>query len=227
MSLIDYIKGNRKGREAHNLEKEALDDQFLYEAMQGYDSVNDEDHAAIINKLQKTIRSGRKLKKSSDSGFSFRKIAAAAILLIFGLGGYLLIDELRDGIANLSAKAKEKAPEIIDIYVPENFYSKNVKVIEKKNKNVIQKFSNEIDPFSVPDVTATVTQEEMNELSEPKRAIIDIYIPDAAYELHEPIIERGNSIAKEIMDTTRGRPLKIYIPEKDYHRFKNKIEQKD
>lgn len=225
MSFLDYIRGNRKGREAHELEKEALRDQFLYEAMQGYDSGKGEDHIDAINKLQKAISSGNKVKKTSGSGFSFRKIAAAAVLLVFGLGGYLLIDEMRDGIASLSARAKEKAPEIIDIYVPEDFYALNEQTITQKNEVVVQEFSTKINPFTVPDVTARVTQDEMDELSEPKRSVIDIYVPDIAYELHKPTIEKGNSIAKEVMDTT-SRPLEIYIPEQDYHRFKDKIEQK-
>ena len=39
MKLIDYITGNRKGREARRIEREAMDDPFLRDALEGYDAV--------------------------------------------------------------------------------------------------------------------------------------------------------------------------------------------
>ena len=33
MKLIDYITGNRKGREARRIEREAMDDPFLHDAL--------------------------------------------------------------------------------------------------------------------------------------------------------------------------------------------------
>lgn len=37
MKLLDYIRGTRKGKEAHRLQKEAMRDPFLADAMDGYD----------------------------------------------------------------------------------------------------------------------------------------------------------------------------------------------
>ncbi|MCS2406366.1 hypothetical protein NXY31_18955 [Bacteroides salyersiae] len=42
MKLLDYIRGTRKGKEAHRLQKEAMRDPFLADAMDGYDSVGGE-----------------------------------------------------------------------------------------------------------------------------------------------------------------------------------------
>ncbi|WP_455586712.1 energy transducer TonB [Bacteroides sp.] len=39
MKLLDYIRGTRKGKEVHRLQKEAMRDPFLADAMDGYDSV--------------------------------------------------------------------------------------------------------------------------------------------------------------------------------------------
>lgn len=36
-----YLSGNRKGKEANRLEREALKDPFLAEAMEGYESFSD------------------------------------------------------------------------------------------------------------------------------------------------------------------------------------------
>lgn len=41
MKLLDYIRGTRKGKEAHRLQKEAMRDPFLADAMDGYDSVGE------------------------------------------------------------------------------------------------------------------------------------------------------------------------------------------
>ena len=39
MKLLDYIRGLRKGKEAHRLEKESMQDPFLADAMDGYNQV--------------------------------------------------------------------------------------------------------------------------------------------------------------------------------------------
>ena len=41
MKLLDYIRGTRKGKEVHRLQKEAMRDPFLADAMDGYDSVGE------------------------------------------------------------------------------------------------------------------------------------------------------------------------------------------
>ena len=39
MKLLDYIRGLRKGKEAHRLERESMRDPFLADAMDGYSQV--------------------------------------------------------------------------------------------------------------------------------------------------------------------------------------------
>lgn len=41
MKLLDYIRGLRKGKEAHRLEKESMKDPFLADAMDGYGQVEE------------------------------------------------------------------------------------------------------------------------------------------------------------------------------------------
>lgn len=41
MKLLDYIRGLRKGKEAHRLEKESMQDPFLADAMDGYNQVEE------------------------------------------------------------------------------------------------------------------------------------------------------------------------------------------
>ena len=39
MKLLDYIRGARKGKEAHRLEKEAMREPCLADALEGYSRV--------------------------------------------------------------------------------------------------------------------------------------------------------------------------------------------
>lgn len=55
MNIIQYIKGRRKGKEAHRIEWEAMRDPFLAESLEGFDTVTG-DHAASIENLQREIR---------------------------------------------------------------------------------------------------------------------------------------------------------------------------
>ena len=54
MKLLDYIRGLRKGKEAHRLEKESMKDPFLADAMDGYHQVEG-DHDEQINKLRMKV----------------------------------------------------------------------------------------------------------------------------------------------------------------------------
>ncbi len=61
MKLIDYIKGTRRGREANAIEREAMEDPFLADAIDGYESVYGS-HSEIIARLEERIakRAARK-----------------------------------------------------------------------------------------------------------------------------------------------------------------------
>ena len=54
MKLIDYITGNRKGREARRIEREAMDDPFLHDALEGYDAVPG-DPTDAIRRMQRRV----------------------------------------------------------------------------------------------------------------------------------------------------------------------------
>ncbi|MDR1554180.1 MAG: TonB family protein [Prevotellaceae bacterium] len=80
-NLLDYIKGKRKGLEANHIEYEATADSFLYEALEGLDSV-ESDHEKNIENLHDKI-----MKRAARHKKRHRKIAifgaAASINLIF------------------------------------------------------------------------------------------------------------------------------------------------
>lgn len=73
MKLLDYIRGLRKGKEAHRLEKESMQDPFLADAMDGYNQVEG-NHEQRIEKLrmQVSAHSAKKRTLMLSPGASLR-----------------------------------------------------------------------------------------------------------------------------------------------------------
>ncbi len=92
MKLLKYIQGFHKGKEAHRIEKEAMRDPFLREALEGFDSVPD-DHLKQIEALRRQveIRSQGSNRQRLLWGWG---IAASLFVCAF-LGGYYLLQPQR------------------------------------------------------------------------------------------------------------------------------------
>lgn len=82
MNIIDYIKGARRGKAAHQFEYDLMRDPFLAEAMEGYDQVRG-DHAEIIAKLQKKVSRKAKRRHFRQPKFIWSSIVAATSLVAF------------------------------------------------------------------------------------------------------------------------------------------------
>ncbi|MDR1683442.1 MAG: hypothetical protein LBS25_08700 [Candidatus Symbiothrix sp.] len=82
MNLNQYIRGQRKGKEINRLEKEAMRDAFLADAMSGYDKITD-NHERRIASLRNRILLKTKQKNRALPYWSM----AAGILLLLGIGG--------------------------------------------------------------------------------------------------------------------------------------------
>ena len=85
MKLLQYIKGERSGREARDVELEAMCDGFVSDALDGFDA-HTGDHARDIARLKKEVGGG---------GFAGRKvwlgIAIIAAVAVCGAVVYLLM----------------------------------------------------------------------------------------------------------------------------------------
>lgn len=80
MKLLDYIRGLRKGKEAHRLEKESMRDPFLADAMDGYQQVEG-NHEERIKELQNLITA-----RSTKKRYSYAITWSIAACLIIGIG---------------------------------------------------------------------------------------------------------------------------------------------
>lgn len=53
--LLSYIKGAKEGREARHLEREAMQDQFLADALDGYDDTDDPEAEIRLRRMEKQV----------------------------------------------------------------------------------------------------------------------------------------------------------------------------
>lgn len=89
MKLLDYIRGTRKGKEAHRLQKEAMRDPFLADAIDGYDSVG-ENQEYQIEILRRRIRGKAKGKRNHAVVWS----VAASLLIGVCLSSYFIYQKI-------------------------------------------------------------------------------------------------------------------------------------
>ena len=91
MSLNEYIKGRRHGKEAHKLERESMQDPFLSDAIDGYASVN-EKHIERIGDIRRRIT---RRTRQTNRWFTYAGIAAS-LLVFITVGGYFLFNDKQD-----------------------------------------------------------------------------------------------------------------------------------
>lgn len=156
MKLIDYIKGLRKGKDAHRVEYDAMSDPFLADAIEGFDSVVG-DHARRIAQMQATITS-KTMKKKGNAGIW--KITAAAVILVAVVAGYF---SLMNHESSMMVASCDNC--FIDIYAPEDY-------IQKKRLELT--LQQEVDPNA--QATAIVNIENLKEVITPVERM-SVYIP--------------------------------------------------
>lgn len=105
MRLIEYIKGLRKGKHAHRIERDAMEDPFLADALEGFDAV-DGNHAERIERLQRQLA----LRSQKEYRNAAAKVAAKSRMV--------RIDELEQRLSTDIAAMEESAAPIADMHVP-------------------------------------------------------------------------------------------------------------
>jgi TonB family protein len=94
MKLFQYIQGTRRGKEINRLEKEAMKDHFLADALDGFDKIQRNDHELRIKEMRANVL--YKIKSGNNHIFRYLSIAAS-ILLFVGSGWYFLLNKNQTG----------------------------------------------------------------------------------------------------------------------------------
>lgn len=157
-NLLDYIKGKRKGADANRIEREAMTDSFLCDALEGIDTVDD-DHAKNIENLHQKIMRRTTIRKKHHRKIMIWGTAAsinaiftwsAAACVSLGIAGGLIYfstsnskntgTELTNG-SDFISKIYESKKEIIEeeflpATVAEPPMPKNIKIFEIDSKEI-------------------------------------------------------------------------------------------
>jgi outer membrane biosynthesis protein TonB len=86
MKLTDYISGDRRGHDAHLIEREAMRDALLQDALEGFDTV-DGDHGEALRRLRRRLPTVRKQRRKRV----VYRMAMAAVVAGVVAGGYLTL----------------------------------------------------------------------------------------------------------------------------------------
>lgn len=88
MNILDYIKGKRQGKEANRLEKEAMRDPFLREALEGYEPFDDglaDDIAFLQSQVMEKATTRKRI-----FALNRKRLAIAASYTVLVVGSFLI-----------------------------------------------------------------------------------------------------------------------------------------
>ena len=238
MQLKDYIQGDRRGKEANRLEREAMNDPFLREALEGFDAVGG-DHAEVIERLENRIAKRVDGTVGIPDGFSVDDSvddsvaapqktgklflywsAAATILLLIGFGAYFLFERNRPNEAAIVMVQQED-------YKMQNPASPLQKEVERESVQYKLLESESPEPISAmrakPEAAPTVKNpvdiipvtEEMEVVAvvedEDQEQRMEVYVPQnetSVEEFDEDVI----FIQAEELNDTRARSARAASP---------------
>ena len=176
MKLLDYIRGLRKGKEAHRLEKESMKHPFLADAMDGYSQVEG-NHEERIEKLRMQISAHTAKHTNFSKGKNSYAITwsiAACLVIGIGISTYFLF--LKKSMTDNVFIAKEDIPSaVFEPVTPKEEISSlaeakmkqdsthEVIVKQADKKNIVAKSKTTPKPQSVPIAATPVIEEATGE----------------------------------------------------------------
>lgn len=213
MKLLDYIRGLRKGKEAHRLEKESMQDPFLADAMDGYSQVEG-NHEQQIEKLRIQVAHSAKKKKTYAITWSI----AACLVIGFGISSYFLFlkksitDEVFIAEETVSATPqKETALATTKIKTDSITPISETTARQAEKKDMIAKIQPTSQPQSAPVATVSV----MEEVSEETAALQEVVARDTSESESDMKMRMAklaatppkNNMIKGIVTNEKGEPI--------------------
>lgn len=108
MKLLDYIMGKRKGKEAQRIERDAMSDAFLNDALEGFDSVEG-NHAQIVDDLRTRImQRAAQRRRNHNRTIKIFGIAASVNAIITWSAAACTVVAVSGGLLYLSGSGSDK-----------------------------------------------------------------------------------------------------------------------
>jgi hypothetical protein len=105
MNLKSYIEGIRKGRDINLLERAAMQDPFLADALAGYDQVKG-NYSCRIEEM-----TGQVILQTQPKNKTFRTGMIAAVILVLTVSGFYIFSSKRSLSVKDFVRQEEKKPE--------------------------------------------------------------------------------------------------------------------
>lgn len=190
-----YLRGERNGKTANRLERDALSDPFLYEAIEGMSGV-DADHKTVVESLGRRLREKEKPKSNR---VLYRWLAAASFLLVVGVAAWLASVpevEMTDQFAVVQAvdSAFEVEPLITSATIPVALDS--------------GKEDRQMEESSIPAVLQTSSKTRSQAIASEKKAYIEGTEGNQQKQFGEkglPTGRKGDSRSDRSVDTVHGK----------------------
>ena len=158
MGLKDYIQGGRRGKDANRLEREAMSDPFLQDAMDGFDAVAG-NHAQIIEQLEKKYTGATFVETGHAPSLRRTRMfywsAAASVLILVGFSVFFFLDnpeKTMPAIAMLQSNETEQ--EIVNLSsepepVPIEESQQKIAIAEEKMSKSISTLTRPLTPHEL------------------------------------------------------------------------------
>ena len=178
MKLLDYIRGLRKGKEAHRLERESMQDPFLADAMDGYSQVEG-NHEQRIEKLRMQVSAHSAKKKNT---YAITWSIAACLVIGFGISSYFLFlkKSMTDEVFIAEESVPAKLPEATTPATPTNPATPAAPVTPRKE---IALAATKVKTDSTPISEIAVKQADKKEMS--ASAVIEPMMEEALEQTAE------------------------------------------
>ena len=111
MQLKDYIQGDRRGKDANRLERKAMSDLFLQDALDGFDAVAG-DHVPIIERLEKKFTQPAIAPRRNRNLFLYWS-AAASVLLLVGMSVYFFLQRNENTTPSIAMLQPDENEQVI------------------------------------------------------------------------------------------------------------------
>lgn len=178
MNILDYIKGKRQGKEANRLEKEAMRDPFLREALEGYEPFDDglaDDIAFLQSQVMEKATEKKRLFLPSR-----KRLAIAASYTVLVVGSfliYLFMNKNDDKMLVMSdQETQEMIVDSLSLYISDTLSTPDFVLNEKKEEKKSPARNVQSDPITTSDFAMNEKQELLAKEEQPtySKTVIDI-----------------------------------------------------
>lgn len=134
-----YLQGKMTPQEMHALEKAALDDELLADAIEGYALVDGEDHKQVLDGLKETLAAkitpAGKVVEMKKGGWRQWYRIAAALFILLGSAAIIYKAVFNQNAGNETAVAKKEVPASVEKPAAQPITDDSLKNVVAINEN--------------------------------------------------------------------------------------------